>query len=127
MTRPSKASALGRARALLLHLPVVGDWPRRRRALRRVRVGCHRYLHARAVLGDEGLRVDAELLGSPRLERLDPQPLLGAGDLVAVDDVGQLLELGDELTPPRPHREHLALAHRAGLLGGLAFVRGGGE
>ena len=47
-----------------------------------------------AVLVDEGLGVDAELLHRAGLEPLDPHPLLRARHLVAVHRRGQRLELG---------------------------------
>ena len=43
---------------------------------------------------DEHVGVDAELLDGLGLELLDAQPLLGAGDLVAVHGVGELAQLG---------------------------------
>ena len=42
---------------------------------------------------DEDIRVDAEFLDRPRLQRLDAQPLLSARHLVAVDGVGDLAQL----------------------------------
>ncbi len=76
-----------------------------------------------AVLLGERLGVDPEVLHRLGLERLDPQPLLGAGHLVAVDRRGERLELGLQLAGAGAQREELALAHRPRLLGGVAFVR----
>ena len=58
----------------------------RRRRRRRAPAG-------RAVLRDQRLGLDAELLQRLLLQRLDPQPLLGAGHLVAVHAVGEPLQL----------------------------------
>ena len=71
----------------------------------------------RTVLGEQGLGVDAVLLQRPGLHRLDPQPLLGAGDLVAVHRAGQLLHLVGQLAQPAAYGGHLGVDGRARLLG----------
>ncbi len=50
-----------------------------------------------AVLGDQAVGVQAELVERPLLELLDPHPLLGAGHLVAVDGVDQLVVLAGQV------------------------------
>ena len=51
-----------------------------------------------AVLGDEDGAVDAEVLEDLVLHLLDPHPLLGPGDLVAMDAVLEEIEFGAQLT-----------------------------
>ena len=75
----------------------------------------------RAVLGEQGVDVDAVFLGGAGLELLDAQPLLGAHDLVAVHLVGEPGELLDQLAGLRPQGEQLPFADDPGLLGGVAF------
>ena len=73
---------------------------------------------SRAVLREQRLGVDAELLERLGLERLDPQPLLGAGDLVAVHGVGEPLQLGAELAASAAERpSSLGVAPSARRLG----------
>ena len=50
-----------------------------------------------AVVGDQRLLVEAELLERALGELLDPHPLLGAGHLVAVDGVDQLVVLAGQV------------------------------
>ena len=50
-----------------------------------------------AVVGDQPVGIEPELLQRPLLELLDPHPLLGAGHLVAVDGVDQLVVLAVEV------------------------------
>ena len=66
-----------------------------------------------AVVGDQRLGVEAELLERPLLELLDPHPLLGAGHLVAVHGVDQLVVLAAELAQPATDGEQLLLAAAA--------------
>ncbi len=61
-----------------------------------------------AVVGDQRVGVEAELLERPLLELLDPHPLLGAGHLVAVDGVDQLVVLAAEVAQRGAHGQQLA-------------------
>ena len=78
------------------------------------------YRLVRPELLDERRGVDAELLDRPGLELLDPQPLLGARDLVAVDRVGQLAQLVLEDGDVAPQDAELRVARGPGLLGPAA-------
>ncbi len=78
-----------------------------------------------AVVGHQGVLVEAELLQGPLGELLDAHPLLGADHLVAVDGVHQLVVLAGEVAQGGPDREQLLLAvaprrlDRGARLGGL--------
>ena len=61
------------------------------------------------------------------LQCLDAQPLLGAGHLVAVDAVGQPLQLGRELAGAAAQRGDLGVALGPGPLGRLPGLRRSGE
>ena len=91
--------------AALARLLVLGHL---QRARRRGLVG--------AVLSEQRLDLDAVLLDGAGLELLDPQPLLGAGDLVAMHRVGQPCQLLGELASAAAHGQQLALADRPSLL-----------
>ena len=78
-----------------------------------------------AVVGDQGLGVEAELLERALLELLDAHPLLGAGHLVAVHGVDQLVELAAEVAQPLAGLAQLLLATGAALLDAGAL--GGGR
>ena len=69
-----------------------------------------------AVLGDQDVAVEAELLERALLELLDPHPLLGAGHLVAVDGVDELVVLAGQVAQPGADGEQLLLATLAGAL-----------
>ena len=75
----------------------------------------------RPVLRDQRFRVDTELFGCPRFQRLDTHALFGACHLVAVYDVGQLVELGGKVAAARAHREQFTFAHCARCLRGFTF------
>ena len=77
-----------------------------------------------AVLGDQRVGVEPELVERALLELLDAHPLLGAGHLVAVHGVDQLVVLRAEVAQPRADREQLLLAAAAGLLDARPLVRG---
>ena len=77
-----------------------------------------------AVVGDEPVGLEAELLEGPLLELLDAHLLLGAGHLVAVDGVDQLVVLAGQVAQRGADGEQLLLAARAGLLD-LGARRGG--
>ena len=61
-------------------------------------------------------RVEAELLERALLELLDPHLLLGAGHLVAVDGVDELVVLAGQVAQPGADGEQLLLAALAGPL-----------
>ena len=88
---------------------------RRRRRPRRLHVDRRDELVG-PVLGDQGLDLEAELLERPRLQRLHPQPQLGAGHLVLVDGVGEPVELGAEVAQPGADVAQRLLAPGAGGL-----------
>ena len=67
-----------------------------------------------AVLGDQRVGVEAELLEGALLELLDPHLLLGAGHLVAVHGVDQLVVLAGQVAQPGANGEQLLLATLAG-------------
>ena len=68
------------------------------------------------VLGDQGVGVEAELLEGPLLQLLDAHPLLGAGHLVAVHGVDQLVELAPSVAQPLPGLAQLLLPPAPALL-----------
>ena len=121
------------ARPALLGGPLVGHrgWRRdvlaalpRRLVLRHLRGrGGHR--HVRPVLGDQVVRAEAvvgeHLLG----ELLEPQAVLGAEHLVAVDGVGELLHQRGEPADHEARLAELALAGVAGGRGGVPLLGGG--
>ena len=69
-----------------------------------------------AVVGDQPVGVQPELLERPLLELLDAHLLLGAGHLVAVHGVDQLVVLLAEVAQRGADVEQLLLAAGAGLL-----------
>ena len=77
-----------------------------------------------AVVGDQHVGVEAELLERALLELLDPHLLLGAGHLVAVHGVDQLVVLTGQVAQPGADGEQLLLAALAGPLD-LGAGRGG--
>lgn len=79
------------------------------------------------VLGHERLDLQAELVQGPLLELLQPEPLLGAGDLVAVHDVHQAFEGRRQLAHLGADDLQLGLPRGLGLLGGLPAADGGGQ
>ncbi len=109
--------ALGLGRAALLDGAVVGHriglgLPRRLGGGDLLRRGRHR--GGRPVLGEQRGQVDAVLLGRADLQRLDPVPLLGAGDLVAVHLVGQPVQVRRRRADPGAHLEQLGLERAPG-------------
>ena len=76
----------------------------------------HRHQLVGAVVGDEGVGLEPQLLEGAVLELLEAHPLLGAGHLVAVHRGDQLLVLLGELAELSAHRAQLLLAPPAGLL-----------
>ena len=80
-----------------------------------------------AVLRHQGLGVEPELLERPLLELLDPHLLLGAGHLVAVHAVDQLVEVAAEVAHPLAGLAQLLLAAGACLLDPGALGGGGGD
>ena len=89
--------ALGLRRPALLHAPGRrAPGPARGSPAASAAATCcgrRRHRRGRPVLGEQRGQVDAVLLGRAALQRLDPVPLLGAGDLVAVHLVGQPVEV----------------------------------
>ena len=77
-----------------------------------------------AVVGDQAVDVHAELLERALLELLDAHPLLGAGHLVAVHGVDQLVVLAAQVAHRGADGEQLLLALLAGLLDLGALVGG---
>ena len=69
--------------------------------VRRRRLNGHELVGA--VVGDQGVGVEAELLERALLELLDAHPLLGAGHLVAVHGVDQLVVLAGQVAQRGPH------------------------
>ena len=70
-----------------------------------------------AVLGDQAGLVEPDLLQRPLDQLLDPHPLLGAGHLVAVHRIDELVVLAGQVAQPRPHQQELLLALAACGLG----------
>ena len=112
---------LGRAQPLLLLLADERDGLRERAVLVR---GGRRDQLVGAVVGHQAVGVEAELLERALLELLDPHPLLGAGHLVAVHGVDQLVVLAGQVAQPGPDVEQVALASLPGLLDGAASLGG---
>ena len=95
--------ALGGAQPLLLLLADVRRWGRASSSpSSRLAAGRHELVGA--VVGDQAVGVEAELLERALLELLDAHPLLGAGHLVAVHRVDQLVVLRRELAQRRRGR-----------------------
>ena len=109
---------LGGAQALGLRLTVIRD----RLGFGRLVIDLVGFLQDRRhelvgpVLGDEGVDLEPELLQRPCLQRLDPQPQLGAGHLVLVHGVGEPVELGAEVAQAGADVAQRLLAPGAGGL-----------
>ena len=79
------------------------------------------------VVGDQAVGVEAELVERTLLELLDPHPLLGAGHLVAVHGVDQLVEVAPQVAHPLARLAELLLAAGAPLLHAGPLGRGQGH
>ena len=113
LTRPSmRQRPLGGAQPLLLLLADVRH--RLGRLLALGHLAGERHELVGAVVGDQRVGVEAELLERPLLELLDPHPLLGAGHLVAVDGVDQLVVLAAEVAQPARGRRAAPARGRRG-------------
>ena len=82
---------------------------------------------SRPVVGDQPVGVEAELVERPLLELLDPHPLLGAGHLVAVHGVDQLVEVAAQVAHLLARLAQLLLAPGPPLLDARAFGSGQGH
>ena len=125
LTRPSMDSDRSAVRSRLTCSSRTNG-VRLRRLLAVGHLTAERDQRGRAVVVDEPVGVEPELLERALLELLDPHLLLGAGHLVAVDGVDQLVVLAAEVAQPGAYGHQLLLAalarllHRGALVGGVA-------
>ncbi len=86
--------------------------------------GGHRYRPVRPVVGYELVRGQAQLLNAPQFEGLDPEALLGAGQLVAVHGVGEVRQFAGQRVVGGAYFLQFEVQPVPALLRGVPFLAG---